>query len=165
MAYLVDTNVIVRWLLPHDPLSSPAVTAIDTLRGRGETIYVGAQNLIELWNVATRPPTSNGLGMTPGRAAEELNRIEALFPLLDDVPAIYRHWRTHLYPHVQHGRFPSLPGDCAGGPARGRRRASRSDLARSRSSSTPFADSLPPGCNGSPGSDPPSAIPTRSPKR
>jgi len=32
--------------------------------------------------------------MTPGRAAEELNRIEALFPLLDDVPPIYRHWRT-----------------------------------------------------------------------
>jgi predicted nucleic acid-binding protein len=93
MAYLVDTNVMVRWLLPHDPLSPPAVTAIDTLRGGGEAIYVGAQNLIELWNVATRPPTANGLGMTSTRAAEELNRIEALFPLLDDVPAIYRHWR------------------------------------------------------------------------
>lgn len=94
MAYLVDTNVIVRWLLPHDPLSPPAVTAIDTLQGRGETIYVGAQNLIELWNVATRPPTANGLGMTPMRAAGELNRVEALFPLLDDVPTIYRQWRT-----------------------------------------------------------------------
>jgi len=67
MAFLVDTNVIVRWLLPHDPLSPPAVTAIDTLRGRGETVYGSAQNLIELWNVATRPPTANGLGMTPAR--------------------------------------------------------------------------------------------------
>jgi predicted nucleic acid-binding protein len=94
MAYLVDTNVIVRWLLPHDPLSPPAVTAIDTLQERGETIYVSAQHLIELWNVATRPPTANRLGVMPTRAAEELNRIEALFPLLDDLPAIYRHWRT-----------------------------------------------------------------------
>ena len=93
MAYLADTNVIVRWLLPHEPLAPPAVRAIDILRRQGEVIYGGAQNLMELWSVATRPHSANGLGMTPAQAAEELNCIEGFFPLLDDAPGIYRRWR------------------------------------------------------------------------
>lgn len=93
MAYLVDTNVIVRWLLPHDPLCPSAVTAVDRLQGRGEAVYVATQNLIELWSVATRPTSANGLGMTPAEANAELDRIEGLFPLLQDMPTIYQHWR------------------------------------------------------------------------
>ena len=94
-AYLIDTNVIVRWVLPHDPLSPPARTAVKRLVQQGDAIYVGTQNLMEFWSVATRPHAANGLGMRPAQAAAEVDRIEALFPILDDIPAIYRHWR-HL---------------------------------------------------------------------
>ncbi|MBI3302950.1 MAG: type II toxin-antitoxin system VapC family toxin [Deltaproteobacteria bacterium] len=92
-AYLADTNVIVRWVLPHDPLSLPARTAVKQLVQQGDTVYVGTQNLMEFWSVATRPHAANGLGMTPAQAAAEVDRIAALFPILDDIPAIYRHWR------------------------------------------------------------------------
>ena len=92
-AYLADTNVIIRWVLPHDPLSPVIRTAVKQLIQQGHTVYVGAQNLTEFWSVATRPPAANGLGMTPEQAVKEIDQIEALFPVLDDVPGIYRHWR------------------------------------------------------------------------
>lgn len=92
-AYLADTNVIIRWVLPHDPLSPVTRTAVKQLVQQGHAVYVGAQNLTEFWSVATRPPTANGLGMTPEQAVKEIDQIESLFPVLDDVPAIYRHWR------------------------------------------------------------------------
>lgn len=91
--YLADTNVIVRWVLPHDPLSPPARAAVKQLLRQGNTVYVGTQNLMEFWSVATRPPAVNGLGMTPAQVVTEIDRIETLFAVLDDMPTIYRHWR------------------------------------------------------------------------
>jgi predicted nucleic acid-binding protein len=103
-AYLGDTNVIVRWVLPHDPLSPPARTAVKALLAQGDSVYVAAQNLVEFWSVATRPADANGLGMTPAQAAEELNRIEGLFPLLEEIPGIYREWRRLVETHAVIGR-------------------------------------------------------------
>jgi predicted nucleic acid-binding protein len=56
-------------------------------------VFVCPQNLIEFWSVATRPSSANGFGFTPTRAATELDRIERLFPLIDETPAIYPQWR------------------------------------------------------------------------
>ena len=92
-AYLADTNIIVQWVLPHDPLCPAATASVKLLLHQGHSVYVGVQNLIEFWSVATRPSSANGLGMSPVQAARELDRIEALFPLLEDSPAIYREWR------------------------------------------------------------------------
>jgi predicted nucleic acid-binding protein len=50
---------------------------------------------MEFWSVATRPSVANGLGLTPEQTAKEINQIESLFPVLDDVPTLYRRWR-HL---------------------------------------------------------------------
>lgn len=97
-AYLADTNVIIRWIrwvLPHDPLAPVVRSAVKQLIQQGHIIYVGVQNLVEFWSVATRPPVANGLGMTPEQTTKEVNQIESLFPVLDDVPALYRRWR-HL---------------------------------------------------------------------
>ncbi len=91
--YLADTNVVLRWALPHDPLSLPATNAVKLLHQRGDAVCVAAQNLIEFWAVATRPPASNGLGMTPAIAAAEIDRIGALFQVLGDTPTIFTHWR------------------------------------------------------------------------
>lgn len=67
-AYLADTNVIIRWVLPHDPLSPVIRAAVKQLVQQGHTVYVGTQNLTEFWSVATCPPAANGLGMTPEQA-------------------------------------------------------------------------------------------------
>ena len=49
---------------------------------------------MELWVVATRPGSQNGLGLSTGEAASELMRLKSLFPLLPDTPAIYPVWES-----------------------------------------------------------------------
>ncbi|MEH2414753.1 hypothetical protein [Nostoc sp.] len=43
-------------------MNSDAVNAIRTLRDRGEQLHIILQNLIEFWNLYTRPTKRNGLG-------------------------------------------------------------------------------------------------------
>lgn len=43
-------------------MNPDAVNAIRTLRDRGEQFHIVPQNLIEFWNVYTRPTEQNGLG-------------------------------------------------------------------------------------------------------
>jgi hypothetical protein len=51
---LVDTSVLIRTLQPHHPLFIPADRAIRVLPEQGRELHIVAQNLIELWTVATR---------------------------------------------------------------------------------------------------------------
>ena len=91
--YLIDTNVLVRLVLPHDPLNPAAAGAVDELKRRGDSTCVAAQNLIEFWSVATRPTDVNGLGMTSQKAKLEVERIEKMFRVLDDRASVYRRWK------------------------------------------------------------------------
>lgn len=51
------------------------------------------QNLIEFWNVATRPAEQNGLGWSATETDIEVSRLEAIFDVLPDEPSIYSEWR------------------------------------------------------------------------
>ena len=93
MTLLVDTNVLLRLVSQADPLHETALGAIDTLEDRGEKLFVSAQNFVELWNVATRPPGRNGLGLTPPSADRLLRRLEPAFPRLAESEDIYQQWR------------------------------------------------------------------------
>lgn len=86
-AYLIDTNILVRLLLPHDPLCPVATSAVDELKRRDEKVCIAPQNLIELWSVATRPINVNGLGMEPNRVSVEVDRIEKMFRLISRRPS------------------------------------------------------------------------------
>jgi hypothetical protein len=59
-----------------------------------------AQNLIELWVVATGPLGENGLGMTPVAAALELDRIKGMFLFLPETPAICPAWEALVTQHA-----------------------------------------------------------------
>lgn len=93
MAYLVDTNLLLRSVEPHHPMYGDTVNAISILRGTGIELFITSQNLIEFWRSATRPIDRNGLGLTVLEASAELQRLETLFPVLSDVPEIYPEWR------------------------------------------------------------------------
>lgn len=93
MAYLLDTNVLLRWVHPADPQQALTQVVVKELQRRGETVYITPQNLVEFWNVATRPVSVNGLGMTPSQADQEAVQLERLFQLAPDTPDIYTHWR------------------------------------------------------------------------
>jgi predicted nucleic acid-binding protein len=101
---LVDTSVLIRALQPHHPLFLSADHAIRALPENGEELYVVAQNLIELWTVATRPAAENGLGMTVHDAALELERIKAMFLFLPETPAIYPAWEALVTRHQVIGK-------------------------------------------------------------
>lgn len=99
MAYLLDTNVLIRQARLRDPQHETARRAIESLLLSGETVHITSQNVVECWNVLTRPTERNGFGMTPAEADAETQQMESVFPLLPDTPAIYTHWRRLVAQH------------------------------------------------------------------
>lgn len=94
MSYLADTNVASRRVLPTDPQHLIVTQAIDRLRQQGEIIQIAPQIIIEFHALATRPIDANGLGMTAAQASLEAMKIETIFPLLPEIPAIFPMWRN-----------------------------------------------------------------------
>ena len=63
--YLLDSNILLRWVKPdHNdyPLVVSAIEAI--LRRDGELCYT-SQNVGEFWNTCTRPIDRNGYALSP----------------------------------------------------------------------------------------------------
>ena len=92
MTYLLDTNILLRFIIPEHPLNKEVVEATDKLKENGQELFITSQNLIEFWNVATRPLEKNGLGFTLDRTRQEINLIKTLFTLLPDTPSVYPTW-------------------------------------------------------------------------
>lgn len=57
-------------------MNTVATKALTTLHGHGEQLCIIPQNLIEFWNVYTRPLERNGLGRTPLEAEAEVNQLK-----------------------------------------------------------------------------------------
>jgi predicted nucleic acid-binding protein len=101
---LIDTSTLLRTLQRRHPQYDVAVRALEVLPGRGGTLHIAAQNLVELWVVATRPVDQNGLGLSVAAAAAEVARIKDMFPLLADSPAIYPVWESLVIEHQVSGK-------------------------------------------------------------
>jgi len=68
LLYLADTNILLR-LIKSDAPEFPVIRrAIRTLKARGEQICYAPQNIVEFWNVCTRPSDRNGYGLLPKEA-------------------------------------------------------------------------------------------------
>lgn len=99
MAYLSDTNLLLRGIQPAHPIHQIAVAAMAKLLSRGERVCIVPQNVMEFWNVCTRPAASNGLGLSLAEAERQLARLEALLMLLPDAPAVHVEWRRLVIRH------------------------------------------------------------------
>ena len=93
MAYLLDTNILLRIIQPSHPFYERAVRAVESLLGQGETVYFCPQNVREFWNVCTRPQENNGLGMIPAQVVSEVETLESSLTFLPDSSAVYPEWR------------------------------------------------------------------------
>ncbi len=93
MAYLVDTNVLLRFADRSHPLHPTIRVAVRQLRQAGHELKVSTQNCIEFWNVATRPIAKNGFGLAPAETEPLLQLLEQLFPVLPDRADVYQEWR------------------------------------------------------------------------
>ena len=63
--YLLDTNILLRFAQRLHPLHCQVRTTVLQLRLDGHELKITTQNCIEFWNVATRPGSKNGFGLTP----------------------------------------------------------------------------------------------------
>jgi predicted nucleic acid-binding protein len=94
MRYLVDSNVLLRLLQHNDPHHSIIRQAIRSLVARGDELCCAPQNIVELWNVSTRPATARGgFGLTTAETDRRVRLIERVFTVLDETPAVYPEWR------------------------------------------------------------------------
>lgn len=101
---LIDTSTLLRTLQVRHPQYETVARALETLPARGHEIHIVPQNLFEMWVVATRPASQNGLGMSISEAAEELARLKGIFPLLPDTPAIYPVWESLVVQYQVFGK-------------------------------------------------------------
>jgi predicted nucleic acid-binding protein len=91
----VDTNVFVAAIQTFNSvLRTTARHSIKSLFRQGEQLCCFPQNLVEFWNVATRPVTGNGLGLLPEQAARFVDRFQTIVQLLPETQDIFPAWRT-----------------------------------------------------------------------
>jgi predicted nucleic acid-binding protein len=99
LTILMDTNILLRLLEPKDAEYALVREAVKTLTVRGESLCFASQNLIEFWNVCTRPLSRNGLGLSSVQTDERAALIEGKFRLLPDHERIHAEWRRLVVAH------------------------------------------------------------------
>jgi predicted nucleic acid-binding protein len=104
MAYLLDTNILVRFALSQDPDHVRMFQAVEKLGAANETLYYSSQNLAEFWAVVTRPTTARGgFGLSIKEADEAATLIEASFRHVPDSQASQALWRRWIVEHSVSG--------------------------------------------------------------
>ncbi len=92
MSYLLDSNILLRLIQKNHLQYTISRNAVLTLRQNGEKLCLIPQNFIEFWAVATRPVSSNGLGLTIDRTKSEIRKFKRLFAFNDDESDIFIEW-------------------------------------------------------------------------
>jgi predicted nucleic acid-binding protein len=104
--HLLDTNILLRLSRRDDPDYDMVRTALAALQGTGAELCYTPQNLIEFWNVATRPKDRRGFGLSLSEVDHEAQLIEDELTLLPDNAQIHSAWRGLV---VRHGVMGELP--------------------------------------------------------
>jgi predicted nucleic acid-binding protein len=95
-AFLVDTNVLIRWVQRQDAAYQVVSEAIRQLLQSNVSVHYTSQNLGQFWNTLTRPTARNGYGLTPAQADELAVEIELKLTLLPDGIHVHQEWRRLL---------------------------------------------------------------------
>lgn len=101
---VIDTNILVGAIQTFDArLRLTARDAIKGLLARDEALVCFPQNLVEFWNVVTRPANANGLGFSPEQAARYVSRFETILRILPETPQIFPAWKDLVLTHKVSG--------------------------------------------------------------
>ncbi|MFN0120275.1 MAG: type II toxin-antitoxin system VapC family toxin [Blastocatellia bacterium] len=104
MPYLIDSNIFLRIAGRNDPDRQMCINALLYLAGQKEALYYSTQNLVEFWNVCTRPATARGgLGLSIPVTERKARLIERRFRLLTENAATHQEWRRLVAAHAVHG--------------------------------------------------------------
>jgi predicted nucleic acid-binding protein len=94
--YLVDSNVLLRWVRPEHSDYPVTVSAMDALLRQDAILCYTSQNVAEFWNTCTRPVDRNGFGLSPQSADSNARSFEVRLRLLPDSLAVHEEWRQLL---------------------------------------------------------------------
>jgi predicted nucleic acid-binding protein len=84
---------LVRIVKRDDPERPLIMAAIQRLAKGGADLCDVPQNIVELWNVLTRPLAVNGCGLNVNDAKREIALLEREFTFLPDNEKIHTEWR------------------------------------------------------------------------
>jgi len=97
MVILVDTNILIRLMVPSAPTHREVSSAVRILRRVGHRLAMPAQGAAEFWAVMTRPATARGgHGLSITETDTRLRRLERIFTLQYDSADSYFHWRRFV---------------------------------------------------------------------
>jgi predicted nucleic acid-binding protein len=99
MLYLVDSNILLRWVKPDHSDYPTIVAATDAILRRDGVLCYTSQNVAEFWSACTRPLDRNGYGLSPQDADRRARLFEAKLRLLSDSLAVHEEWRKLLVAH------------------------------------------------------------------
>jgi predicted nucleic acid-binding protein len=105
--YLLDTNILLRLTSRDSALHAHIQRAVRQILQQDVSLFCCPQNVVELWNVLTRPIDRNGFGLSITEAEEEIQLIEREFGFLPDNQQIHAVWRRLVYDHRVRGRASS----------------------------------------------------------
>jgi len=97
--YLLDSNILLRWVKPGHRDYPVILSAIEAILRRDGVLCYTSQNVAEFWNACTRPVERNGYGLTPQEADRRARFFEERLRLLPDTPAVHEEWRRILVAH------------------------------------------------------------------
>ncbi|RYX81062.1 hypothetical protein EON83_25895 [bacterium] len=102
--YLVDTNVLTALDNASHAQHQTVYDVVARLTKAEVILCIAPQNLIELWNVMTRPLESNGFGLSVAQAKTRLDRYEEAFTVLPDAPQVFEQWKRLALVHEVKGK-------------------------------------------------------------
>ena len=101
--YLVDSNVLLRWVKPNHRDYPLIVSATDAILRHDGVLCYTSQNVGEFWNACTRPVDRNGYGLSPQETDRLARTFEEKLRLLPDNLAVHEEWRRILVTHSVSG--------------------------------------------------------------
>ncbi|HEY2841791.1 MAG TPA: type II toxin-antitoxin system VapC family toxin [Pirellulales bacterium] len=94
MRVLLDTGILLRLVNRSSVEHLDVIASVQELRRRGEELVTTPQNLVEFWNVSTRPAQARGgFGRSTAEAERCLHFFEGLGKVLPEQPAIHAEWK------------------------------------------------------------------------
>jgi predicted nucleic acid-binding protein len=94
--YLVDSNILLRWVKPDHNDYSLIVSAIDLVLQRQGRLCYTSQNLGEFWSTCTRPVDRIGFALSPQETDRRAKLFEGRLRFLPDSLAVHEEWRRLL---------------------------------------------------------------------
>ena len=99
VAWLLDTNILLRMSKSDDPHHPMISGALRVLAAQGARLCFTSQTLGEFWNASTRPLAQNGFGLSTGETDRIARVIERDFEFLADSRDVHDRWRQLLVMH------------------------------------------------------------------